>query len=266
MSQRMSNPASALGEAVGHIIENQLKVLIESVSKKHGCKLVSSGDKSKKLLMKDHWGNQYDIDMVIEDSCRNPLVLLESKYLRYKKHMRDKGSWICVAHSNLRDTYPTIRSCIAVLIGDWTKGAKNLLASHDITILEISFTHVSEVLAKYGIEFRWKEKEREKAVKAWEAFSEIVGSDKTKIGQELISIVEKPVASILDTVLSNKKVPKLTSIELNLILDGGQRLVFRFKEMESAMHFLSKFDLTKIAEYTKRRDTMDAYFREKITS
>ena len=266
MTQKISNPASAIGEAVGHIIENQLKVLIESISRKHGDRLVSSGDNSKKLLMKDHWDNQYDIDMVIEDSCRNPLVLLESKYLRYKKHMRDKGSWICVAHSNLRDTYPTIRSCVAVLIGDWTKGAKNLLASHDITILEIPFTHVSEVLAKYGVEFRWKEKEREKAVEAWEAFSKIAGSEKTKIGQELISIVEKPLAAILDTVLSDKKAPKLASIELKFILDGGQRLVFRFNEMESTMNFLSKFDLAKLAEYSKRRDTMDAYFREKITS
>lgn len=266
MSQEISNPASAIGEAVGHIIESRLKVLIESISKKHGFRLVSTGDNSKKLLMKDHWDNQYDIDMVIEDSRRNPIVLLESKYLRYKKHMRDKGSWICVAHSSLRDTYPTIRSCIAVLIGDWTKGAKNLLASHGITLLEIPFTHVSEVLSHYGIEFRWKEKEREKAIDAWTVFSKIMESQRPKIGQELTSIVEKPLANILDHILSNQKAAKLTSIELKLMLDTGQRLVFRSEKMESAIHFLSKFDATKVKEYTERRDTMDSYFREKPTS
>jgi hypothetical protein len=261
MTQSISNPASALGEAVGHIIQNELTMLICKVASSHGYSLRSSGENSKKLLMKDRWGNVYDIDMAIFDSKNNPIVLIESKYLRYKKHMRDKASWICVAHSNLRDTYPTIRSCIAVLIGDWTKGAKRLLASHKINILEIPFTHITDVLAEHKIEFRWGEKEREKALKAWEKFQQIGNQEKLKIGKKFVKAIEKSLTDLLNDILTIKKSLAIASLEMKVTLNDGSRHIFTFNKTDEVLTFLSNFDLKKINEYHLKKDTLDAYMK-----
>lgn len=261
MSQSISNPASALGEEIGRIIENELKMLIFQIASSHAYSLRSSGDNSKKLLMKDRWGNVYDIDMAIFDSKNNPIALIESKYLRYKKHMRDKASWICVAHSNLRDTYPTIRSCIAVLIGDWTKGAKKLLATHKISILEIPFTHITDVLAEYSIEFRWGEKEREKALKAWEKFLQINNKEKAKIGKKFVKVIGKTLLDLLNDILTNKKSLAIASLEMRITLNDGSRHIFTFNETNEALTFLSNFDLKKINEYSLKKDTLDAYLK-----
>lgn len=51
----------------------------------------------KKLLLYDNYGNDYNIDGVITDESMRPIILFESKDIRYKKHNRDKGSWICNA-------------------------------------------------------------------------------------------------------------------------------------------------------------------------
>jgi len=67
----------------------------------------------KKLILTDQDGNDYEVDAVIVNRRFQPLVLLESKYIRYKKHNRDKASWICTAHTKLRAKFPTIRTSIS---------------------------------------------------------------------------------------------------------------------------------------------------------
>lgn len=44
--------------------------------------------------MYDQFGTEYKIDAVIANHAMQPIILFESKYLRYTKHNRDKGSWI----------------------------------------------------------------------------------------------------------------------------------------------------------------------------
>jgi hypothetical protein len=71
--------------------------------------------KGARLILTDSNGNEYNVDSVIINNRFQPLVLVESKYIRYKKHNRDKASWICTAHTKLRQRYATVRKSIAVL-------------------------------------------------------------------------------------------------------------------------------------------------------
>ena len=121
--KEVSNYASALGEAVGKLIEGSLIEVIEEEVVSRNCAIMP-------YKLRNGSDNIYQIDAVIFDTNNNPVLLLESKYIRYKKHNRDKASWLCVAHHNLRKTHPTIRKSIAVLAGNWSAPSKSLLHSY----------------------------------------------------------------------------------------------------------------------------------------
>jgi hypothetical protein len=106
---KVANPGSALGEAIGKSIEDEITKAVRCLAEeKYGLHA-----RSGKLANGD--GNTYQIDRIIEDKNGNPLITVEIKYLRYKKHNRDKASWTCTAHYNLRKTYPSVRKSMAVL-------------------------------------------------------------------------------------------------------------------------------------------------------
>jgi hypothetical protein len=114
----VSNHGSALGEAIGNIIENALNNSIRGITESLGYIYVTKGLKNRttgketKLVLYDEYGVDYSIDSVIANDKLQPLILLESKYIRYKKHNRDKGSWVCTAHQSLRRRYSSVRSWV----------------------------------------------------------------------------------------------------------------------------------------------------------
>ncbi len=119
---QVSNPGSALGEAIGSLLEQEIHILLRPIVEQHGAIYITSPQEisakaRKKLILTDQDGNDYEVDAVIVNRRFQPLVLLESKYIRYKKHNRDKASWICTAHTKLRTKFPTIRRSIAILMG-----------------------------------------------------------------------------------------------------------------------------------------------------
>lgn len=127
----IANPGSALGEAIGALLEEEIHRILKPLAEASNCVYVSTGTsrigKSAKLILEDSDGNGYNVDSVIINHRFQPLVLIESKYIRYKKHNRDKASWICTAHTKLRERYGTVRKSIAVLMESWSKPSKRLL-------------------------------------------------------------------------------------------------------------------------------------------
>ena len=127
-----TNAASAFGEEIGKLFENAiLKGLSETV-KNRGCSI-------KPAKMKNGTGNIYQIDAVIFNKASKPIIIIDPKYIRYTKHNRDKGSWLCVAHYNLRKTFPSIRKSIAILAGRWSKPSIELIKSFGVEVLEVPF-------------------------------------------------------------------------------------------------------------------------------
>src|ERR1041385_2428777 len=119
-----------------------------------------------------------------------PLVLVESKYIRYKKHNRDKGSWICTAHYSLRKTYPTIRKSIAIVAGSWSGSSKALMESFDVTLFEVGFPKIVETLAQYGVDISWTEKDRSRAMEAWENWQRLSDEQFSEIAYALLAGIE----------------------------------------------------------------------------
>src|SRR3972149_4519060 len=127
-----TNAAAAFGEEIGKLFEvTILKGLADDVKAK-SCTI-------KPYKLKNGTGNIYQIDAVVFDKDNNPLIIIDPKYIRYTKHNRDKGSWLCVAHYNLRKTYPSIRKSISILAGRWSKPSIELIKSFGVEIIELPF-------------------------------------------------------------------------------------------------------------------------------
>lgn len=241
---RVANPASALGEAIGTLLEKEIHHIFRPLAEAHGYIYVTTGLGNKgtkqtaKLLLEDDDGNKYNIDAVIINRRFQPLVLIESKYIRYKKHNRDKASWICAAHSRLRQRYSTVRQSIAILMGNWSKPSKHLLESFDVSLFEVSFDDICNVLSEFGIDYRWAEKDRQKAQQSWMLFSSLPDNEKQKIGRRLIEKIREPLSQELSRVLDDSKPRKVKSVTLTVHSTYGETRVFSFTDLPSAIHFL----------------------------
>lgn len=241
----VKNAASALGEAIGKIIENELEKIIRPICEEYGYLFDRGGErpekrKGVKLSMINKSGNHYQLDGVIETADGNPILLLESKYLRYKKHNRDKASWTCASHYQLRKSYPTIRKSIAVLSGNWSLPSKKFLESFGIELYEISFSNICDALMRYGIEFNWHEKDNVMPVKSWNRFQELSANTKEMIGQELLACIKQGlIESIMLTLRGGEDWAKrLKEIELLLKTNRNEYMAYRFETIRDAMSFL----------------------------
>lgn len=248
----VANPGSTLGEAVGATIEREVNRLLRPLAEENGAVFLSAGrinpktGKATKLLLRDTAGNEYHIDAVIANERLQPLVLIESKYIRYTKHNRDKGSWICTAHYSLRRTFPTVRKSIAVLAGSWSSSSKAMMQSFDVSLFEVGFKHIADILNKYDVDFRWEEKDRDKAMAAWLAWSELTDAQLDAIGKEFLAAIEPELRQALAETLDNATPREVREIEVVIETNLGESRRFVFDSVAEAIAFLDEFDAESV--------------------
>jgi len=251
----VKNPGSALGEAIGHLMEEALAQYITPLVLDHSCKLITTGPFNKrtkkytKLLLTDAYGTDYSIDGVIINERSQPVILLESKYIRYKKHNRDKGSWICHAHGSIRNRYNSVRNCIAILAGSWSKTSLRMMASHNINIFHIPFENIACILDQHDINFRWGEKERDIALDAWKKFIALTPEQHLEIGTELIKPVLEDLKVLIDKTLSDETPRSIAQVMIEIKTTLGEIKRFYFKDRESALKFLDDFSFDEIMNH-----------------
>ena len=234
-ARRVSNPASALGEAVGKLFEVGV---VEGLRDE-----VEARDHAiRPARLTNGTGNAYQIDAVIFDDEENPAVIIDPKYIRYTKHNRDKGSWLCTAHYNLRKTYPTIRKSIAVLAGRWSMPSKALIRSFGVEILEVPFDGMVSVLGEHDIDFAWAENDRETPRVAWERFSALDNATRAAIASNLttgiIVQLRNAVTQVLDADLSTLPT-RVSEVEVLLKTDRDEMVLLTFKSAAAALQAMA---------------------------
>ena len=232
----VANPGSALGEAIGKLFEtailNGIKQEVEAHEHTVRPAKLTNGSK-----------NTYQIDVVIFDKDKNPVIMIDPKYIRYTKHNRDKGSWLCVAHYNLRKTYPSIRKSIAVLAGRWSEPSKALIKSFGVEILELPFGEMVEILSKWDINFDWNESDSAAAKKAWKRFDTLSDKERHKIALELtkgiVEHLKADIIRVLETDLSSLP-HRVSQVEVLLKTDQDETLLFTFNNVVSALQGMAR--------------------------
>lgn len=239
------NSASALGESIGKLIEDELENTLKPICDKVGYLYDRGGVRpgrrpGVKLQMVNKSGNVYQLDAVIENADGSPIIILESKYLRYKKHNRDKASWTCSAHYSLRKSHPTIRKSIAIIAGNWSLPAKKFMESFGIELHEISFEYLCEVLGNYDIDFNWPEKDRKIPDISWNKFLNLSSEEKKDIGYKLLDPVrQNMIRSITYTIESSGNWARhLNELELLVKTEMNEYFTYSFKTVRDTIQFL----------------------------
>ncbi len=179
-----------------------------------------------------------------------PLILIESKYIRYTKHNRDKGSWICTAHYSLRRKFPTVRKSVAVIAGSWSGPSKALMQSFDVSLFEVGFSHVVATLKDYGVAFDWGEKERTKAMEAWHKWSELSEIQLDEIAAKLLADIEPQLRDALTETLSTSTPRVVSEVEVVIETNLGESRRYTFDTVAEAVSFLDDFDAEEVLNAT----------------
>ena len=232
----VARATSALGEAVGKMFE---AAVLEAVRDT----VESRGHHIRPARLRNGTGNVYQIDAVVFNAEDEPVIIIDPKYIRYTKHNRDKGSWLCVAHYNLRKTHRSIRKSIAVLAGRWSMPSKALVRSFGVEVLEVPFDHMASMLRRHGVEFDWPESGGEIVARSsLETFTGLDDDAKLEIGAEMVSSVAErlagEVAQVLDTDVASMAT-RVDEIEVLLKTDQGEMVVSSFPSVTTAMRALT---------------------------
>lgn len=252
----MPNFASQLGEAVGIAVEAEIQRIIQETVAPYGLYVDVGGKRpdkraGEKLLMVNDTGTEYQIDLVVENKENEPLILVESKYIRYKKHNRDKASWTCVAHYKLRTTYPTIRKSIAVLMGNCSDPSKRLMNSFGVEIVEIPFSEMVAVLARAGIRFDWDEKDSRTPRTSWRKWAALSTDRKRHIAQSILAGHADMIRSLVISAIESEAAPaaNVDRIELLLKTSDDEYHLKKFASVNETMQYL--LGLTRDVENIK---------------
>jgi len=232
----VTNPGSALGEEVGKLIELDLCAAVRAVAEplKHS---VAS------MRLANHLGSSHQIDAVVKDQEDNPVILIEPKYLRYRKHNWDKGSRLCIGHYRLRRTFPSIRKSIGILAGEWTIPSVEFMQSFAIETHRIPFEHISEVVERHKIPFRWHEKDTQTPALGWRLYTQLSAEDREQLAREVTSPVRQAVMeSVGRTLRWDPQAPKrVETVELSVRTSEGEHIFRSFGTISAAIEYLLPF-------------------------
>lgn len=250
---QVANPGSAIGEQIGNRLEIVINNHITKFLEKYKCHFLKetgynpqTGKTSKKLLLYDEYGTGYNIDGIITNESMQPLVLLESKYIRYKKHNRDKGSWICNTHTALRKRYKSIRASIAILAGSWSKTSLAMIESSDVYVFVINFNVIADILQKYNIDFNWDEKDVSKPRVAWYLYDKLTERQKMNIANKMADLIKDKLLDLLREILDDSKPRTIKKLAVEVLSSWGETSRESFEKKEDAINYLEHLDLDNI--------------------
>lgn len=226
-----TNSAAALGQAAGELFEKSVLDILSTTVQERGYTV-----KSDKL--RDAHDTPYSIDAVIYDDKARPIILIDTKYIRYKKHNRDKASWVCTAHSLLRKHHKTLRKSIVVLGGQWSQPSLKLLDQFDIEVIHAPFDDFVSAFGNLDIEFDWEENDRTTPDNSLSIYNALSDQDKASIGDSLtLSIKDKLIDSVLPVLESDiDSIPhNISHVEILLKTDQNQLILFEHDSLQEAL-------------------------------
>ena len=121
-----------------------------------------------------------------------------------------------------------------------------MLRSNDINLFLIPFSHICDILSEFDIDFNWEEKERDKAIRAWENFNKLNDQQKESIGVKLIDSIRGNLITSIENVLDDSTEREVDKVLVELISTLGEVKIYEFKSVKEALKFLQKDDLEEL--------------------
>lgn len=163
------SPTHKLGQIIGDLLERAMeKPLQQFVAKHPRLYLDKKGHRpargsKKKVSWKDKYGNEHDLDVVIEwggtmHKIGKPAAFIEIAWRRYTKHSRNKAQEIQGAISPLLETYSGQCPFAGVILGGvFTAGSLTQLQSLRFQILYFNYETILSAFSAFGLDVSFNE-------------------------------------------------------------------------------------------------------------
>lgn len=242
------SPSHKFGQIIGNVLEAAISPLLSKFAQEHNLYFDKKGKrparKGAKVCWKDTYGNEHDLDFVLEkngsnDKIGTPVAFIESAWRRYTKHSRNKAQEIQGAIMPLKTTHQRAAPFIGIVAsGEWTNGALNQLKSLGFVVLYFPLESVTAAFKKVGIDAYFGEDTPDDVidgkVRLWKSLSK---DQKISVAKELISINADAVKDFLKAL--NRAVTREIEFISILPLHGTS---FQWKSIEESTNFLLNYN------------------------
>ncbi|MFB0501007.1 MAG: hypothetical protein ACETVP_00895 [Candidatus Bathyarchaeia archaeon] len=169
----------AVGQYIGLLMERKIRKLLTTYN----------------LIAHEKWANSYglthEIDYVV-GTRRKPIVLIDSKYIKYQKHAREKANEIASMLISVKNAHPSVKLLIAILAGNFTHGSKRILSDRDIQVLHIPFEILAHNMRKHELIIDWTEDDKMTAEKTWEIYDKLSEEEVDRVANDFFDATNIP--------------------------------------------------------------------------
>lgn len=262
--------ASKFGQIIGELFARHVMDLVRThLAAQHTDYILLEAEAGRSLLRLEMiGGTARQMDSVIAaKGSRDPVALLESKWLKDARHHNDKGAWILQLRE-VRKKYPTVRGAAAVLAGYWTEGVgvmfrsegsvETAIVATDEEVYESLQAPVNEALQRLKLpdfvfdarEIRQRLPRPNDLMKAladvqvrdkldpiaasWFRLPRVIEGKTISSGDLITRVIDRLIAPLPAN-------PAIVSFEIALQVSTGNTIYCEFHDAEEAMAFIADF-------------------------
>ena len=163
------SPSHRFGQIIGDLLEEIMTPQFQLFCDQRGLYLDKKGTRGearngKKVSWVDKYGNQHDLDFVIEKGGSinvrgRPLAFIEAAWRRYTKHARNKAQEIQGALLPIAEKYDWDKPFLGVILaGVFTHGALTQMRTSGFEVALFPYESIVAAFAAMGIDARFDEK------------------------------------------------------------------------------------------------------------
>lgn len=242
------SPSHKFGQIIGDILEEAICPYLAKFAQEYNLYLDKKGNrparKGTKVCWKDHYGNEHDLDFVLERNgskhkIGTPVAFIESAWRRYTKHSRNKAQEIQGAIMPLVTTHQKAAPFIGVVVaGDWTNGALNQLESLGFVVLFFPLKSVTAAFNIVGIDAYFDEDTPDASINEKVRLWKLLSKDQhNSVARELMSINAAAVDAFM------KALTRAITREINVIcvlpLHG---ISYQWGSIQDAINFIQSYN------------------------
>jgi hypothetical protein len=230
--------------------------------------------KGKKVSWHDKYGNQHDLDFVIEvggtdEQLGQPIAFIESAWRRYTKHSKNKAQEIQAAILPLIELHHLSAPFYgAILAGDFTQSALEQLRNNGFVVVYIPYQDVVAAFREIAFDIAFDEETSDELyTEASQKLTSLSNLDKDNLKYALMRISQEEIDQFMDKLQNclERDIEKIIVIPL-----FGKR--YEFETINDVLRYLNTLDIDRpegtferfevIVDYSNN-DTIRATFQTK---
>jgi hypothetical protein len=152
-ARMVTAPENSLGQWIGYCLWHGTQLILSQVVNEINSSKTTSFELhpiegGKQVRLPDEDGTLKQIDHAIYND-QEPIVIVESKWLKDQRHLNDKGSWLKLMREIVRES-KSIKRVVLVLGGPW-ENYRSQMENRGFSVIITSVEEVYKSLSSFGV-------------------------------------------------------------------------------------------------------------------